>query len=392
MHDLVIRGGTVVDGTGVRAADGRRRRRPTGASSTIGRDVGRRHAGARCRRAPGDARLGRHPQPLRRSGALGPAARDVGRARRHHRGHGQLRRRLRAGAARDRGVDDHAHGRASRTSRRPCSSKASAGSGESFPEYLDALDAAPHAIDVAAQVPHARAARLRHGRARHRPRRGPDRGRDRDSWAALAAEAIEAGAVGFTTSRSRNHMASDGRITPSFSAGDAELLGIAGGDRADRQGRLRDQRRHRRRRRRPRALRRMCEVERATGVDRAAAAAGAAGRHLPPGARGVRARPPPTASTLLGQAAARPTGLLHVVGAVGSTRWRVRDVPGGAPARPDRAGRGRTCRPRILAELPGDAGHDHDASRSRSSSATRRATTVLRRSRSPRARRGRVSR
>ena len=43
----------------------------------------------------------------------------------------------------------------------------------------------------------------------------------------LAAESIEAGALGFSTSRSRNHKASDGRITPSFSAGDAELLGIA---------------------------------------------------------------------------------------------------------------------------------------------------------------------
>ncbi len=43
----------------------------------------------------------------------------------------------------------------------------------------------------------------------------------------VAAQAIEAGAVGFSTSRSKNHKASDGRITPSYSASEAELLGIA---------------------------------------------------------------------------------------------------------------------------------------------------------------------
>ena len=50
---------------------------------------------------------------------------------------------------------------------------------QSFPEYLDALDAAPHAIDIAAQVPHAALRVFAMGRARHRPRRGAHRGRDR---------------------------------------------------------------------------------------------------------------------------------------------------------------------------------------------------------------------
>ena len=97
---------------------------------------------------------------------------------------------------------------------------------ESFPEYLDALDAAPHAIDVAAQVPHAPLRVFAMGD------RGIDHGAapteaEIAAMGRLAAEAIDAGALGFTTSRSKNHRASDGRITPSYSAGEAELLGIA---------------------------------------------------------------------------------------------------------------------------------------------------------------------
>jgi len=97
---------------------------------------------------------------------------------------------------------------------------------ESFPEYLDVLEASSHAIDIAAQVPHAPLRVFAMG----------ERGIDHDEaptddeiriMGRLAAESIEAGALGFSTSRSRNHKASDGRITPTFSAGDAELLGIA---------------------------------------------------------------------------------------------------------------------------------------------------------------------
>jgi N-acyl-D-aspartate/D-glutamate deacylase len=97
---------------------------------------------------------------------------------------------------------------------------------ESFPEYLDALDASSHAIGIAAQVPHAPLRVFAMG----------ERGIDHSEaptddeirlMGQLAAQSIEAGALGFSTSRSRNHKASDGRITPTYSAGDAELLGIA---------------------------------------------------------------------------------------------------------------------------------------------------------------------
>jgi N-acyl-D-aspartate/D-glutamate deacylase len=97
---------------------------------------------------------------------------------------------------------------------------------ESFPEYLDAVDSVPHAISVAAQVPHAPLRVFAMGE------RGIDHSEEPTEdeiqvMGRLAAQAVEAGALGFSTSRSKNHKASDGRVTPSYSAGDAELLGIA---------------------------------------------------------------------------------------------------------------------------------------------------------------------
>lgn len=97
---------------------------------------------------------------------------------------------------------------------------------QTFPEYLDALAAKRHAIGIVAQVPHALLRVFVMG----------ERGIDHAAVATddeitrmgqLTVEAIAAGAVGFTTSRSKNHVASDGRLTPSFSAGMPELLGIA---------------------------------------------------------------------------------------------------------------------------------------------------------------------
>jgi N-acyl-D-aspartate/D-glutamate deacylase len=97
---------------------------------------------------------------------------------------------------------------------------------ESFPEYLDVIDRAPHAIDIGAQVPHAALRGYVMG----------DRGAEHTEvptddeiaqMGRLAAEAIEAGALGFTTSRTVAHRSADGRHTPSLTATSAELLGIA---------------------------------------------------------------------------------------------------------------------------------------------------------------------
>jgi N-acyl-D-aspartate/D-glutamate deacylase len=97
---------------------------------------------------------------------------------------------------------------------------------ESFPEYLDTLDSVPHAIDVAAQVPHAALRVFAMGQRGIDHTEVPIRA-EVELMCRLAAEAIRAGAVGFSSSRSRNHTASDGRTIPSFSAGEAGLLGIA---------------------------------------------------------------------------------------------------------------------------------------------------------------------
>ncbi|WP_436793381.1 N-acyl-D-amino-acid deacylase family protein [Actinospongicola halichondriae] len=95
-----------------------------------------------------------------------------------------------------------------------------------FDQFLDAVDARPHDLDVAAQVPHA-ALRL-HVMG--------ERGADHESVATpeevaemgrIAAAGIEAGALGFTTSRTRNHRASTGEFTPTLTAERAELVGIA---------------------------------------------------------------------------------------------------------------------------------------------------------------------
>jgi len=97
---------------------------------------------------------------------------------------------------------------------------------ESFPEYLDAVARRPHALDVGAQVPHAALRFYVMGErgADHEEAPTPE---EIETMGRLAREAVEAGALGFTTSRTRNHRASDGRFTPSLTAGAAELLGIS---------------------------------------------------------------------------------------------------------------------------------------------------------------------
>jgi N-acyl-D-aspartate/D-glutamate deacylase len=96
---------------------------------------------------------------------------------------------------------------------------------ESFPEYLDAVDRRPHDIDIGAQVPHG-ALRLYVMGERGASREDATK-EDIDAMGRLARQGIEAGALGFTTSRTRNHRTSTGDWTPTLTAAADELAGIA---------------------------------------------------------------------------------------------------------------------------------------------------------------------
>ena len=95
----------------------------------------------------------------------------------------------------------------------------------SFPDYLDELDRRPRDIDLGAQVPHG-ALRL-HVMGERGATQQPATPDDIAEMARLAREGVEAGALGFTTSRTINHRTSLGEPTPTLKAEADELIGIA---------------------------------------------------------------------------------------------------------------------------------------------------------------------
>ncbi|MBV8888564.1 MAG: amidohydrolase family protein [Alphaproteobacteria bacterium] len=95
---------------------------------------------------------------------------------------------------------------------------------ESFPEYLDALDRLPRTIDVAAQIPH-HPLRV-YVMGERAIRREAANQADIAEMSHLAEEALRAGAFGFTTSRTYSHKTLTGDLVPGHKAEERELLGI----------------------------------------------------------------------------------------------------------------------------------------------------------------------
>ena len=95
---------------------------------------------------------------------------------------------------------------------------------ETFPEYLDELERLPRTLDVSALVPHGAVRGYVMG----------DRGAandeatddEIDAMAGVVREALVAGAVGFSTTRTVIHRAKDGELAAGTTASVAEMLGI----------------------------------------------------------------------------------------------------------------------------------------------------------------------
>jgi N-acyl-D-aspartate/D-glutamate deacylase len=96
---------------------------------------------------------------------------------------------------------------------------------ESFAEYMEALDSMPHTIDFLAQVPHD-AVRV-YVMGERAVADEPATPEDIAAMRTLVRQALEAGAVGFSTGRSDNHRSAKGEPTPASEAAGAELAGIA---------------------------------------------------------------------------------------------------------------------------------------------------------------------
>ena len=95
---------------------------------------------------------------------------------------------------------------------------------ESFPDYMDAVAAMPRAIDVGAQVPHGSVRVYVMGeRGAHNESATPA---DIARMAALVRDGLRAGALGFTTSRTMLHRAKNKEVVPGTFAGEDELIGI----------------------------------------------------------------------------------------------------------------------------------------------------------------------
>ena len=97
---------------------------------------------------------------------------------------------------------------------------------ESFADYLDVLEQTPRIMDIGAQVPHGALRFYVMGERGADHAQAPDED-EIERMGALLEESLNAGALGFTTARTTKHKAADGRYTPGLSAAEPELAGLA---------------------------------------------------------------------------------------------------------------------------------------------------------------------
>jgi N-acyl-D-aspartate/D-glutamate deacylase len=94
---------------------------------------------------------------------------------------------------------------------------------ETFPQYLDRLEAGRWSVDVGTQVPHGPV----RGYVMGERSGGSATAADVAAMGSIVREAIEAGAFGFTTSRTLAHKSVNGEPVPGTDAGGDELLALA---------------------------------------------------------------------------------------------------------------------------------------------------------------------
>jgi N-acyl-D-aspartate/D-glutamate deacylase len=96
---------------------------------------------------------------------------------------------------------------------------------ESFPEYLNTVAGRPHDVDIAALIPHS-PLRL-YVMGKRAINREPANAADLNKMAELVREAIQAGAFGIGTSRALSHRSRNGDLIPTLTASEEELLTLA---------------------------------------------------------------------------------------------------------------------------------------------------------------------
>ena len=96
---------------------------------------------------------------------------------------------------------------------------------ETFPEYLDTLEKKPLAIDVGTQIPHGAVRVFVMGERGISQERASEE--EINQMGKIVKEAIQAGAFGFSTSRTEKHRDSSGALTPSITAHKDELVKIS---------------------------------------------------------------------------------------------------------------------------------------------------------------------